>query len=174
MSEKRILIPMVDYVELRGETSTLGNPQIMWYDEEIEKLQSIRKYAKLLKMPLTLGMFVPTDEGGNILEEPKDPDPNNFWNESALDSQVWHTHLYLRNKYQQAKQRVLFEVDGKIDTSEKGVIYFENYGVSLEVESGYWFFSGNHEGYPIDTIEHLISPEIDYYLTPSLIITYGI
>lgn len=66
------LISMVDYV--------LG--QIEWQKEnnKVEKdkpftrhvaLERNENYAKFLSMPLTLGMFVPTDEDGNVLEEPE-------------------------------------------------------------------------------------------------------
>jgi len=57
------------------------------------------KYANFLKQPLTLGMFVPCDEDGNFLEEPKE---KNYSKENNL-------FAYDLFEYQQAKERVLFE-----------------------------------------------------------------
>lgn len=68
---KNILHPMTDFVLAQEESSTLDKSQIDFYDEELGKLQVIRSYAKFLKQPLTLSMFVPCDEEGNILEEPE-------------------------------------------------------------------------------------------------------
>lgn len=67
------------------------------------------RYAKFISQPLTLGMFVPCDEDGNVLEEPKQPDKSDIWNDSALDSQTWANYQYQKDKYNEAKERVLFE-----------------------------------------------------------------
>ncbi len=56
------LIPMTDFV-------------IEYYSHEgyadLQTLKLMNNYATFLKKPLTLGMFVPVDEKGNILKEPK-------------------------------------------------------------------------------------------------------
>lgn len=36
----------------------------------LQKLNTIERYAKFLKQPIELWMFVPCDEDGNVLEEP--------------------------------------------------------------------------------------------------------
>lgn len=36
-----------------------------------EYVTRTKKFADFIKQPLTLGMFVPCDENGNILEEPE-------------------------------------------------------------------------------------------------------
>lgn len=64
---------------------------------KLEAVNKIFKYAQFLKQPLTLGMFVPCDEDGSVLEEPF-YDPSN--------EQYWASESY---QYQQAKERVLFE-----------------------------------------------------------------
>ena len=56
------------------------------------------KYANFLNQPLTLGMFIPCDEDGNVLKEPK-----NNGNQSTEFFSVAF------DKYQQAKDKVLFE-----------------------------------------------------------------
>lgn len=53
----------------------------------------IYKYAKFLKQPLELGFFIPTNENGDVLQEP---------NRST------HTDIECE-QYKQAKERCLFE-----------------------------------------------------------------
>lgn len=65
------------------------------------------KYAKFLKQPLTLGMFIPVDENNVLLEEPVAP--KNFWESDEQDAQLWAQHQYDSDKYNEAKERVLFE-----------------------------------------------------------------
>ena len=63
------------------------------------------KYAKFLGQKPTLGMFVPCDEDGNVLEEPK-----NFkeWCVKALNT-TYDLDLSKYEIYQQALSRVVFE-----------------------------------------------------------------
>jgi hypothetical protein len=77
------LIGMTDYVLEQWEFAG---------KEEIQKYYSIAKYAYFLKQPLTLGMFVPCDENGNVLEET---------DQYRSCEKGW--------KYGQAKENVLFE-----------------------------------------------------------------
>ena len=56
--------------------------------------QQVISYAKFLKRPLELGMFVPVDESGNVMEEPVET--------------IGGVELY-SEKYQKAKEKVLFE-----------------------------------------------------------------
>ena len=59
-------------------------------------------HAKFLQQTPTIGMFVPTDEEGNVLEEPKGTDLNDSFLSMQLD-------FIECDKYQQAEQRVIFE-----------------------------------------------------------------
>jgi hypothetical protein len=59
-------------------------------------------YAIFLKQPLKLEMFVPCDDEGNALEEPKGTNLESSFFEMQID-------YNLENKYQQAKEKVLFE-----------------------------------------------------------------
>ena len=83
------LISMTDFVLELQETES----------RVIGTLDSAINYANFLKQPLKLEMFVPYDEDGNVLEEriifSKDED-------CVFDSSNF-------NKYQQAKEKVLFE-----------------------------------------------------------------
>ena len=71
------LIPMTDFVLQQDIT-------------DIKQRDSIVKYAHFLKQPLTLGMFVPCDLYGNVLEEKK-PFQDKYY------------------EYQEAIERCLFE-----------------------------------------------------------------
>ena len=53
-----------------------------------------RNYANFIKQPLTLGIFVPCDEHGNVLEKP------------TIQKGYWMSE---KEAYQQAKERCLFE-----------------------------------------------------------------
>lgn len=57
------LISMTDFVLEQTELLYESNPHKL--------IHKIVNYAQFLKQPLTLGMFVPCDENGNVLEEPK-------------------------------------------------------------------------------------------------------
>lgn len=81
------LISMTDFVLEQGKTVENQISNEAWIDV-------ILGYATFLKQPLTLGMFVPTDEDGIVLEEP-------IYTIGGVEQ-------YAEN-YQQAKERVLFE-----------------------------------------------------------------
>ena len=59
-------------------------------------------HATQMKRPLEKGMFVPTDDVGNVLEEPKESNYN------LGDIHAGYFKLDV-DKYQQAKERVLFK-----------------------------------------------------------------
>lgn len=65
----------------------------------------IFKYANFLKQPLELWMFVPCDENGNVLEEPKN---YKEWDIKKLNV-LYDLDLSKYEEYQQAKKRCLFE-----------------------------------------------------------------
>lgn len=79
------LIGMTDYVLEQDKTSnSMG-----------ESFFKCRNYANFLKQLLTIGMFIPTDENCNVLEEPN------------LDFDGTNQLYY--EQYQQAKSKVIFE-----------------------------------------------------------------
>jgi hypothetical protein len=90
------LIPLSDFV--------LGQEKAHFYGqtEWSTICERIINYTKFLKQPLTLGMFVPYDEGGNVLEEPKNDDLNS----SFFQKQQYFNDL---NKYDEAKENVIFK-----------------------------------------------------------------
>lgn len=86
---------MVDFVleqvdKLKSESSSHIPSARLSY------IRSTSLYAKFLKQPLTLGMFVPCDENGKVLEEPENPKKS-------------PEHMRKYDSYVKAKERVLFE-----------------------------------------------------------------
>lgn len=145
------LIGMVDFVLELGKTN-----QIDLSDEAF--IDVVLNYAKFLKQPLTLGMFVPADEEDNILEEPDRWDDYVKAPESFDGNKEWYD-LYA---YEQAKERVLFE------------------GFSLQYQSSYTIVVDNekHEvkfrirDTQIFTTETLVNKDLT--LTPSAIKQIGL
>lgn len=108
-----ILQPMTDFVLEQNKNYKNSTRCI-----RIKESELYVNYAKFLKQPLTLEMFVPCDEEGNVLQEPK---PKYF------DSpQFYESELQI---YHEAKEKVLF-ADVKIK-------HRENYFI-LEDEDGTW------------------------------------
>lgn len=84
------LIGMTDFVlEQKQSTSFIER---VFVTNELLSIEKIRKYANFLKQPLELGMFVPCDEDGNVLEEP-----------------ICQEYALYNKKYQKSKERCLFE-----------------------------------------------------------------
>ena len=71
--------------------------------ENTYKWELILNYAKFLKQPLELGMFVPWDEDGNVLEIPDLSDANGRQYDINIDEdKAWVNYI-------KAKERVLIE-----------------------------------------------------------------
>lgn len=90
------LIPMTDFVlnyKYQNDKPISG--------QEFYKLRSIANYARFLKQPLKLGMFIPTDEDGNVLDAPGYFEASSFTEQMQYESYV--------DEYQQAQQKVLFK-----------------------------------------------------------------
>ena len=72
-----------------------------------ESYKMIRSYANFLKEPLKLEMFVPCDEDGNVLEEPKIEDY--FDDGFNFEFNQKHFKDVVLKEYYNAKEKVLFE-----------------------------------------------------------------
>ena len=95
------LIPMTDFVMMIEEI--VPKKQGQFFDSHnLQQLMAIRNYAEFLKQPLKLEMFVPCDEDGNVLEEPK-------IEEEYLDEHT--TQIFAQYQYDldKARENVLFE-----------------------------------------------------------------
>jgi hypothetical protein len=89
------LIPMTDFVlEQYEQFKKDGNPQ---------RIVTISRYANFLKQPLSLDMFVPCDDEGNFLTEPKE---NDYKDETGFVNNAYFIELH---DYSKAKERILID-----------------------------------------------------------------
>ncbi|MBB6370010.1 hypothetical protein [Chryseobacterium shigense] len=93
------LIPMTDFV-------------IEYYANEgyadLQTLRLMKNYANFLRLPLTLGMFVPVDPNGNVLKEPRNYTAWKSLDHNAVkrnDIAGFEEHIH----YQEAEKKCLFE-----------------------------------------------------------------
>lgn len=83
------LIPIIDFV-LIEDLERLTEPEYTSF----EFMENVTEYAKFLKQPLELCMFLPVDGEGNVLDRPK-------------HAMTGYDHIY--KEYQKAKDRCLFK-----------------------------------------------------------------
>jgi hypothetical protein len=109
------LISMTEFV-LNQEIKGFQIQSLMHQtSQKAMRLSNCLKYAKFLKQPLELGMFVPTDENGNVLEN-KSCNLSCSQSDFSENGKCGLNGCYNQTKqYQQAKERVLFEDCGIID-----------------------------------------------------------
>ena len=124
------LIPMSDFVlqidKLRP--CDLGQDFSSW---NLSKLITIENYAKFLKQPLKLEMFVPCDENGNVLEEPQMRPERNSFDEEDMDYDAQELYDYIK-----AKEKVLFELNSPVAVEtmnyhisrNRNIEYLANFG----------------------------------------------
>ena len=117
------LISMTDFVLYKKESHT----QIM-------------KYAKFLKQPLTLGMFIPCDEEQCMIDV-------NY----RYTSDYEHLNKELDKRYEKAKERVLFKII-KPRLINKNLFLYESY---IYYSEGLVY--ENNDGRSLELIEDLIS-----------------
>jgi hypothetical protein len=131
-------------------------------------------YSKFLKKPIEKNMFVPCDELNNILEEPTSCDkscsPIDFCEGGKCDVEGCYRE---RGRYEQAKERVLFDGWGFFKNSLSGaetgvrnevvfndnVIYFFDDKPAVFVSADFLFKT------PINTIEDLLKTGLDLKIT---------
>lgn len=119
------------------------------------------KYAKFLKQPLTLGIFVTCDENGNVLNEPE------RWNDylkapESFDGNKEWGELY---QYEIAKEKVLFKGFESVDTRLKGrhQVKLLNANISGSSDTiqndfaGLYFYDSFNEKSRINIIEDLLN-----------------
>lgn len=92
------LIPLSEFV-LEQKKENLSGVKIPHY----RLYREIADYAKFLKQPLTLGMFIPVDWHGNVLKEPS------AYHEFLYNEEYLFSDDVECIKYDEAKEKVLFE-----------------------------------------------------------------
>lgn len=110
------LISMIDFVleQTKLLREDLSDTLAIQYGKYLDRIE---QYANFLKQPLTLGIFVPCDEKGNILRKP------NYY--SCFEDNSYLTQPDLINlenceRYQKAQQNVLFEGFDEIPVQGNG------------------------------------------------------
>lgn len=152
------LIKMTDFcLEILNENSPYN---------EVEMLTKISNYANFLKQPLTLEMFVPVDEEGNVLEKPK-----------LTVHHEAHFDLDEMEIYHKAQEKVLFSNAVTVDETPYNMVsrfvLNLNHPTYLLIYSKFTFHDGivetqflpNFSKNP--TVEYLVDYGLD--LTPSAI-----
>jgi len=138
------LISMTDFV-LKQKDELKLRANLHYYVEAFDLAWKMINYANFLKQTLTLSMFVPTDDEGNVLSNPKD---------STLQYQK------IIDEYQQAKERVIFE--------GYKVIKFEDYYIIYDSHGRETWVSWNKS----KTIESLINEITEVTITPNAVKNY--
>lgn len=104
------LMSMTDFV-LAEKNSTPVVRNFAGFTEtsnyEKHSYSRIVKYAEFLSQPLKLEMFVPCDEGGNVMEAPIQMDYFHFEGRPAKYPQ--ECYEFDLKKFEQAEEKVLFE-----------------------------------------------------------------
>ncbi len=160
------LISMVDFVlnvPMSGmEVQSIGI-------QGNNRYQKCIRYAKFLKQPIELWMFVPCDFEGNVLEESRSfYEATAFWNAGEIDEK----HNDLVGEWEEAKERCLFEgfeiKDLKLDSGNKCVskddilhVFWQN-----EISKEFTLSKG------ISKIEDLVKYKLE--LTPTAIKQIGL
>ncbi len=116
---------------------------------------AVFSYAQFLKQPLTLGMFIPCDLEGNVLEEP------------THHGKSIETSRETLKEYQEAKDRVLFEGFEAIKWEHGGNSYSvrKNHGTDNEVQVCYYKAIPYYFVWSFDNIEQLTNKHLE--LTPT-------
>ena len=129
------LISMTDFVLKQNYITTLDISQIDFYDKELSVLSKIRNYAKFLKQPLKLEMFITCDEVGEILH------PQYIGGKEVIyDRYVQDAMMDKVLEYQQAKDKVLFEgfwLDETYKMNNRQLPYLTNGEISVFLHSDF-------------------------------------
>lgn len=159
------LQPMTDFVlEQYPKFNPFGS------DKASKVFEYTYAYAKFLKQPLELGMFVPVDESGSVLEEPT-MEKYGWYASCSLEEQSGWMYAEGEAKYyeslkqyEEAKEKVLFEGFMNVDTRKEGRIYFalkqshrkNNIDYIMNDAFGLFFYNSSNERQRLNTIEDLL------------------
>lgn len=149
------LISMTDFILQQKQSESIIEKQFI--NEELLTLEKIRNYAKFLKQPLKLEMFVPADENGNVLNLP-----------IAKDYYEYEEHLEALHFYRKAKEKVLFKGFPVKINQYKDKMYhigWESYNPSIFIKER----NKEWEIGDFETIEDLLSFSKEIELTESAI-----
>lgn len=143
------LISMTDFVLEYSQKSTTGYEAGF---KALERLNILKNYARFLKQPLRLEMFVPCDEMIEVM---------NY--EEIKQSVIEGTDSW--DAYQKAKEKVLFEGFEIVNTRAKGRVEVRLIGANVSGSSdtiqndfaGLYFYDSRNEKRRLHTIEGLLN-----------------
>ena len=138
------LIPMTDFVLRINE---IEKEIDQFFDSwRMKQLRIIENYAKFLKQPLKLEMFVPCDDDGNVLAEPKKP--HTFASENSDEYiKKWKSEIEIYNK---AKENVLFEgFEEMKNAAVRDCVWIKDTETKFHIDTKYG-----------TTVEHLIKSNL--------------
>lgn len=110
----------------------------------------VNNYALFLKLPLTLGMFVPCNEEDNVLEEPTMEKYGYYFSNHQEEQSGWmyeegeDEYYKVLEKYQQAKERVLFKNVTIIKASQNSFNIYIKKEISLVYDDNCKSFRAAH------------------------------
>ena len=142
------LISMTDFV-LKQKDELKLRANLHYYVEAFDLAWKMINYANFLKQTLTLSMFVPTDDDGNVLKE--------AYEVFERDCTECDEYIF---RHQQAKERVIFE--------GYKVIKFEDYYIIYDSHGRETWVSWNKS----KTIESLINEITEVTITPNAVKNY--
>jgi hypothetical protein len=113
------LIPMISFVKKQGNIGIEEHFKSIHHQQSdrARRFYLIQKYADFLLKNIEIGMVFPCDEFGNVLEEPIQEHYADCNEEQ--NAKDW---LYNLEKYNQAKERVLFKAFKVVDV-KNGIAY---------------------------------------------------
>lgn len=116
--KERELVSMVDYAIYLDDKYDYSDSEMVLHR------RSVNDYAEFLSQPLTLGMFVPCDEDGNVLDKPS---MFELWTGNNIEEgRPLNTDGLLCKQYQAAKERVIFDIPNlhSCEVDDKGGIIY--------------------------------------------------
>ena len=144
------LIGMVEFIN-HITTKPLGGQQVASVRHvELEKYRMIFKHSQFLQQTPTIGMFVPCDEDGNVLEKP-------IWLSRYLagGSPFMNIDEILTcQQYQKAEQKVIF--DGFVyngGSNDRNIHFIKKENIDITFSNNKCELFNNE----INTIEDLVS-----------------
>lgn len=158
------LISMTDFVLQFDKPAGYYEDQSDFLHCQVEYMERVMEYAKFLKQPLILGMFIPCDEAGNVMEEPNE---YSKWIKAVVIDEL----NYFSDgwdgcrQYHEAKERVLFECVQYHDIQpSSNSNYFSLNGVKFSIQNNNGSYSLL---YGFDTVEKLLKKVGEINLTES-------
>lgn len=153
------LISMTDFVLMNVNRISSADHNLEWY-----RIITLN-YANFLKQSLTLGMFVPTDEEGNVLKEPKFPNENRKAYDGLAELFEWEL-----KQYKKAKERVLFEGEFILhDIKDYFIVNIPNKNKESDLDNEHTIWISWNDS---KTVESLVPREFE--LTPTALKQIGL